>query len=307
LRSLVAQYAPRKPWCANEKNLAQVRPLATALGRPYIQMSNPAMACWLIFDIDRGSAANAWEDANLPPPTYVATNRENGHAHLGYALAAPVCMTAFGRRRPQRYLAAIEHAYIERLRADRAFNGPLAKNPLHEQWTVWEPAANCPQYELGHLADYVHLPSSLPQRVKSEGYSRNCDLFEALSGWAYRAIREYWRPGREEHWRQICLNQAEASNRFLVPLGANEVKSIARSVSRWTWRHITPVGFQEVQAKRGHFGGLKSGAARRLASASKREQAHFLGEQGLSNREIARRLGISHPTVASWLSGAGGK
>jgi hypothetical protein len=305
LRDLIEEYAPQKPWCGIEKNASRVRPLSTALTLPYMQMSNPALACWLIFDIDRPDAASAWTDADLPPPTYIATNPANGHAHIGYALAAPVCVTDAARKHPQRYLAAIEHAYMTRLRADAAFNGPLAKNPLNERWKLWEPA-NCPQYELGLLADYVDLPSSLPRRPRPEGFSRNCDLFEVLSAWAVRAIRGFWGPGGENRWRDACIQQALSLNTFPDPLGWNEVVGIGRSVGRWTWRNTTPAGFRAVQAERGRRGGIASGAARRAVTEEQRSAAIVLALQGLSNRAIAARLGVSHPTVAAWLRAGGG-
>jgi hypothetical protein len=269
-----------------------------------MQLNQPAMACWLILDIDRRGAANDWEDACLPPPTYAVTNPENGRAHLGYALATPVCLSNAGRSHPRRYLAAIEQAYLTRIGADLAFNGPLAKNPLHDDWLLWEPA-NCPVYELGHLADYVDLPASLPRRPKPEGYSRNCDLFQMLADWAVRAIRDCWGPGGEDRWREVCLNQALAFNTFQVPLGFSEVKGLARSVSRWTWWHTTPAGFRAFQAERGRRGGVASGMARWEASAPQRAAARRLVDEGLSLRAAAKQLGVSHPTVASWLREGG--
>lgn len=262
------------------------------------------MACWLIFDIDRADAASAWDDADLPPPTYVATNPENGHAHLGYALAAPVCVTDAARKHPQRYLAAIEHAYMTRLHADTAFNGPLAKNPLNDRWRLWEPA-NCPKYELSLLAEYVDLPKSLPRRPKPEGYSRNCDLFEMLFAWAVRAIRSYWGPGGEERWREVCVQQALALNTFSVPLSTSEAMGVGRSISRWTWRNTTPTGFRAAQTERGRRGGVASGAARRASNEERRSAALVLALQGQSNRAIAAQLGVSHPTVATWLNTGG--
>ncbi|MGY0660624.1 replication initiation protein [Bordetella bronchiseptica] len=74
--------APRRPWCGPEKDRCRVRPLATALTEPYIQLNPPAHVYWLQFDIDKGEASHTWEDYNLPPPTYVAVNPSNGHAHI---------------------------------------------------------------------------------------------------------------------------------------------------------------------------------------------------------------------------------
>ncbi|MCG9115921.1 replication initiation protein [Laribacter hongkongensis] len=138
LAALVEAHAPRRPYCADEKHFARIRPKVTALGERYIQLNPPAHQAWLILDIDRPGAALAWDDADLPPPTYVAINPENGHAHIGYALSSPVCTTDAARIAPMRYLAAIERAYTEKARADFAFAGSLAKNPLHPSWRLWE-------------------------------------------------------------------------------------------------------------------------------------------------------------------------
>ncbi len=149
------------------------------------------------------------------------------------------------------------------------------------------------------------MPTALPRRLKPEGYSRNCDLFETLLAWAVRAIRSYWGPGGEERWREACIRQALALNTFSDPLGASEVMSVGRSVGRWTWRNTTPAGFRAVQAERGRRGGVASGTACRAASEEQRSAALVLALQGLSNRAIASQIGVSHPTVAAWLNADG--
>lgn len=269
---------------------------------PYMHLNRPSMASWLIFDIDQPRAASAWDDANLPAPTYVSVNPANEHAHLGYALSGPVCLTDAGRDHPRRYLAAIEHAYKVRLKADVAFRGPLGKNPLHPRWLLWEPAGS-PAYELGALAEYVELPPYVPRSPRNEGYSRNCDLFESLFYWAVRAIRDFWGQRHAGRWREACVQQALALNSFATPLEINEVLGVAGSVARWTWRHTTPQGFSQVQAIRGRRGGIASGEARWAASEEKRAVAQALAETGLSNRAIALQLGVSHPTIGAWLRG----
>lgn len=256
VRKLIEERAPKRPWSGQVKNGAHVRPLRTALSEPYIQLNPPCLAGWLIFDIDREGGALGWEDANLPPPTVAVGNPENGHAHVFYALAVPVCTSTAGRQHPLDYLVAVEYAYRQKLGADAAFTGRLAKNPVHDHWRVYEPA-NCPVYTLGELAEYVDLPKRLPGRRESLGYGRNCSLFEDLRKWAYVAIRQYWRPGGQEMWTEACVRQAQLWNTFdhAEPLEWSEVKGIARSVSRWTWKHITPMGFRQKQAERGRLGG----------------------------------------------------
>src|SRR5450830_2173 len=305
LTALIQAQAPKRPYCAYVKNNALVRPQSIALGLRYLQMNPPAQRSWLVLDIDRERdrdreyVAHAWEDAGLPPPTYCAITPESGRGHLGYALSAPVCTSDAARMAPLRYLAAIEYAYIEKVGADCAFNGPLAKNPLHSSWLVWEPA-NAPVYELGHLAEFVDLSTKRPPRAA--GVGRNCDLFDVLRDWAYSAVRRFWRPGGEEPWRAAVRLQAEALNTFAVPLGAAAVAGIARSVARYVWRRFSPVEFRELQTKGGRHGGVASGAVRLAVNEDKRASARLMTANGMSIRSTADERGVGKSSVARWVS-----
>lgn len=297
---------PRRPWCGPEKNLCRVRPLATALGESYLQLNPPAHAYWLQLDIDRPEASHAWDDRNLPPPTYVVVNPESGHAQYGYALRAPVCVTDAARQKPLAFLAAVEYAYNRVLDADRAFRGPLSKNPLHRNWRLWQPA-NDVEYELSDLAEYVELPRAEEMRddrinLNYAGLGRNCLLFESLRQRAYVQVKKFWHPCGQEPFHDWFLKEAEALNQQLpVPLRFSEMKGIARSVGRWVWKRFTPGGFRDLQAARGRA----SGNARRLASRELREQASILAASGLSSRAVASRLNVSQSTVVRWLQAVG--
>ncbi|MGV2897538.1 replication initiation protein [Achromobacter sp. AGC78] len=298
--------APRRPWCGPEKDRCRVRPLATALTEPYIQLNPPAHVYWLQFDIDKGEASHTWADCNLPPPTYVAVNPSNGHAHYGYALASPVCKTDAGRQKPLAYLAAIEYAYNRKLEADRAFRGPLAKNPLHANWHLWQPA-NDVQYELSELAEHVELPRLEEMRADRinpdyAALGRNCWLFEGLRQQAYLRVKAFWRPAGDELFYEWLLLEAKSLNQtFPVPLGFGEVKSIARSVTRWVWKRFTPSGFRAIQAARGRA----SGVARRFATQELRQRAAMLTASGLTSRQVAGQLEVNQSTVVRWLRAKG--
>ena len=298
LGALVEAHSPRRPYCADEKHFARIRPKVTALGERYIQLNPPAHKAWLILDIDRPGAALAWENAGLPPPTYVAINPENGHAHIGYALSSPVCTTDAARIAPMRYLAAIERAYELKVGADCAFTGPLAKNPLHPSWKLWEPA-NAPSYELGYLAEFADL-STRPAPIPA-GVGRNCDLFDRLRMWAYNAVRGYWRPEGQRFWGEVVRRQAETLNCYPVPLSNAEVAGIARSVARYVWRRFSPAEFRELQAERGRRGAEATAALKR----NRREQDIHdaitrLSVDGWkpSMRTVAKALGCSVSTLS---------
>ncbi|VXG73275.1 Rep protein CDS [Salmonella enterica subsp. enterica serovar Derby] len=95
----------------------------------------------LLFDVDHPLAAMAWDAAGLPPPTWTAQNPENGHAHIAYALSAPVAKSDAARLKPLRLLARIQHAMTDALSADRGYVGLITKTPNHARWrtTVWRP------------------------------------------------------------------------------------------------------------------------------------------------------------------------
>lgn len=144
---------PRKPWATDDLTYGlRVQPLAGAIQRRYIQHNQPALVCWMVFDIDRPAGALAWEDAGLPAPFWVATNPANGHAHICYGLSAPVCRSDAAKAAPLRLTAAIEAALCDRLQADVGYAGLVCKNPLHKHWRVeWFGGG---PYELGYLAEW---------------------------------------------------------------------------------------------------------------------------------------------------------
>ncbi|WP_201035763.1 replication initiation protein, partial [Salmonella enterica] len=91
-----------------------------------------------------------------------------------------------------RYAAAIDCALRDLLGADEGYSGRICKNPLHPHWQVfeWEPRL----YELGDLDSWLDLTlySDRRRKLPYYGIGRNCNLFEDVRQWAYRAIRLGW-------------------------------------------------------------------------------------------------------------------
>jgi hypothetical protein len=237
-------------------------------------------------------------------------------------VSAPVLVDSPDMRQaPLRYLCAIEAAYRAALGADQGYSGLLTKNPFHERWKVlWGPPGF---YTLAELAECVDLSKHIPKRGRNPeeiGLGRNCTLFDELSKrWAYKKIREYkplgvpgWNP-----WMAACYAWAlERNGDFPKPLDGREVWHIAKSVGKWTWRHMSLEGWRrwvakthnsEIQAKRGRKGGVASGAVRLAASEQNRASARLMHAQNpaLGKSEIARLLGVPRPTVVRWLQGDG--
>lgn len=293
LQKHIEQNAGHFIHAANQKNKAIQMIKKEALCKPFLQLNSDSKISTIILDLDYADSACSWEDNNLPPPTFVIVNPTNQHSQIGYGLSAPVCKTEFARRKPLDYLRAIQWALTKRVRGDFNFVGPLSKNPLSANWRLWEPA-NCPLYELNLLAEYVELPKKLPRR--EPGIGRNCDLFADLGRWSYRAIRDYW-DGSFDRWAEAVLLNAEDLNTFPIPLTHGELKSIARSVAKYTWRYTTRSGWIEHQTTCGRLGGLASAEARRSKSDVMQLKVLELIEQGRSLSEIACKLGVHKSTV----------
>lgn len=196
----------------------------------------------------------------LPPPTWAAINRENGHAHLVWVLKCPVWENEENIK-PARFLEAVREAFREKLGGDLSYTGLLTKNPLHPHWMF-----HCPTglqlYDLSYLSEFVTLakrPKRLACRVTAGEGWRNCGVFDALRHWAYSAVAGHENPLT---FRSACIGQSVSLNAGLVvPMSDKEVLGIARSVSGWTWKHMGQgrgsglAQFSKKQSARGKKGG----------------------------------------------------
>ena len=292
----ILENLPHKPYCTNNfSEVLKIRPLQTALGYKYLQLNPPAKKSFVVFDIDRAGAALAAEDADLPAPTLTVVNPENKHAHLMYVLACPVCVSTCGRSKPQKYLNAIYDAYMQRLGADIHYTGLISKNPWHPYWETIENGNAV--YELATLADYVELAPHRKLKYNAEG--RNCTLFDSLRAWAYEGIRQYLAPGGEAAWHSAVSREAMGLNGFAEPLPGQEVKHIARSVARWTWRRFGPIS-QAEYIRETHTSEAQRARAEKRWGTDKKKQGIEMLRQGKNNREIARELAVNLNTVKRW-------
>lgn len=244
-----AQSLPTRLACCDQPTDGIERlPRSEAVKRAHIAPNSAKLVWTLAFDVDRSDGGAAWIDARLPSPNWTAQNPKNGHAHLGYALEAPVSRSLLSRGAPQRYLARIQHAMTQALGADQAYAHFLTKTPGHTRWrTIW---GRQKPYGLDELARALPEDMPLPRKIRASeavGLGRNVTLFDNLRAWAYRSRLQY---SGFEAFSEACLAHAEGLNAFTAPLPFSEVKSTARSVAKWSWVHITPAGFSEVQRKR---------------------------------------------------------
>lgn len=302
LRLFSPQRLPRKPYCSNNLEFGlRVRPLEQAAKHSYIQLNPPGLKFWLVFDIDRPQAAVSWSDADLPEPAWTAVNPKNDHAHIAYALAAPVSTSTNSRAAPEAFYNAIESSYCERLGADDAFAGLVTKNPTHADWNVH--AGQQKLWDMRELADWTDLkghPKKREQATYGEGY-RNKSVFDAVRAWAYKAVREY-RDARHNfdawqdsvHRRVVILNENSVR-----PMSTSECWHIAKSISKFCWKN-DPAKQQEFSAKQAAVGKL-GGTAKGMANEAKRATARLLAANGASKTAIARNMNVHRNTVSNWL------
>lgn len=242
---------PRHPYCTDDL-AAGIRPRSyvLAIKRRYIQANPPHLRVFMLFDLDYAGAALAWEDNNLPMPAWAAVNRENAHAHLAYALSAPVLTTDFGGRQAAlRYLAAVEAAYRAKLDGDDGFSGLITKNPVHPHWELLRGVPDAVRgYDLDYLADFVDLAKFKPYvgrtNLEAVGLGRNCTVFNVVSRWAYRNVLEFKRQGFTlAGWHKAVYERcASVNGDFPTPMMEKEAKCIAKSISNWVWTRFTEQG-----------------------------------------------------------------
>lgn len=306
----VLDVLPHRPYCADDLEYG-VRPRTQKIAkqRRYLQVNPPAHAHYLLFDVDRDSAALAWEYSNLAPPNFITINKKNGHGHYLYKLETPVVTSDQGRSKPLKYLAAVERGYRSELRADHGYSGLITRNPYFCDTNQHVICNHTHAYDLSELAEY--LPLDLKEYKEKEiqvaGFGRNSMLFENVRTWAYQAIRLYRAKNRQRlrsTWDSEVLSYAERINaEFASPLSFSEVKATAKSVAKYCWSEDAAAEkrFIQRQSERGKKGSIKSIAVRANNAEQKQIQVKLLSAKGLSQRAIAKELSISVGSVNNYL------
>lgn len=289
----------RKPRLLLDKGHGQViRLLRFADAFKYIEAQTPIAAHRIVIDIDRDVRAitrcrDWWNLLDVPYPSYVLLNAENGHAHVFYELETAVATHDAARTAPLRYLAAVEAALRHALGGDVDYAGFICKNPRSHAWELHRGRREL--YSLPELADYLTLPRLEDLKRKASGFGRNCALFDGLRKWAYRAVAEY-RGGTVESWSTAVYEQALSLNNFHQPLMDSEIRATAKSVSKWVWKHFgtgTAVEvFSTTQKIRQKIGAAKKRAIKTADVVTAQAQLKAAGKR-VSKAAVAKIVGCS--------------
>lgn len=296
---------PLRPYATDDFEYGvKIHSKKTAIKKKHLSLNHKHITQWVTFDIDRNGAVAdlIYDTTGVQTPNLVVENPENGHAHFLYKLQTPVYRSENASTKPVNYLSAIYAEMRGLLGGDTAYTGLISKNPMHEHWRTQE--LRIEPYSLADLARNLDLDATVTRTVKisaDEAYyeGRNAKLFNELREWSYVAVREY-RGKTYEQWLQACIDHCMQLNSLLVHvLGYGEIKQIAKSVSKFTWKQDAYAYhmFIERQTMK-----AKSGGAKRSASYDPlREQAAALFADGMKKKDIALELGVSDRTIRNWL------
>lgn len=307
--NLFRQKLPKKPYSTDFlHNGLQIRSVKTAMKRRYIQPNNPNSKLWLAHDIDRPTSPDELiHDRGLPPPNLFIQNPENQHAHVLYSLERPVHMNASSSKKAIKFCELINHGLLVAMDSDPGYSGLMIKNPLNPNWKTSTHSNE--SYSLEELADYVSL-DGLSDRCKPKGFEagrgRNVNLFDRVRHWSYREFNK----GQWQSFNAWCAAVeskafyynsdeyfSEESKRGVLP--KSEVRATAKSIAKWIWNTFDEHEFSSIQAARGR----KSGQSRREKAEFKRKRAIQLLNDGYTQAETARMLGMSRARVNQWLKG----
>ena len=301
---------PKRPYASDNLNYGvKICSKDAALLKVYLQPNHPYYLHNIVFDLDYEASLVEilYSKTGIPLPNLIIENKENGRSHAIYQLKTPVFKTDASRQKPIIYLNAIHRTLQHVLDADVNYTGMICKNPLNERWRT-STLRHTP-YSLDELANKLEIDwKQISKPIKQNeavGLGRNCYLFHTARLWAYVAIRKH-RGKTYGAWLQSVLDHCLKLNESITdPLGYNEVRGIAKSISRYCWKrdpHCYAM-FIERQTLKGRKGGLKGGVARSAQYSDLRLQAKQLHEQGLTQVQIAQILNISTRTLRNWKSG----
>lgn len=275
----------RSPNCSDDfENGMKHRAKKDALTKKYIGL-NRTYRHYIVIDLDIAGSAWIWEEKNLPPPSIIAVNPKNSHAHYFYRLNTPVYFSAGGRKHPQDFYAAIKDQLNTLLGGDTAYAGAVAKNPFHDAWKVLTFPKS---YDLKDFKEWFVNENEISKtpKVLDEKFGRNEAIFKSLSEFAHAEYKNI--SGPLELFEKV-ENQASLFNeKFKIKLSEKELAGIVKSVSKgvYKWRQAHP---------------SKSLSDETLATLQSHATALKTAGQKPTQFAIACASGISQKTVHKYL------
>lgn len=295
----IADRLPQKPYCTDTLGYLQVLPKLQAMKKNYLQYNFTNLST-LIYDLDyEVNPYDITTGSTLPAPNLLAYNQNNGHAHAFYILDKPVYQASFNQKKAAafKYAAYVDKKLTIGLEADRGYGKLLAKSIFNNYWKIFD--IHDVNYQLGDL----DLNIKIDRRERLDfGLGRNCTVFDTVRHRAYK-MRLHETFLNDDFFYYAVLQECHAINSiFETKLQDRELHHIAKSISRWTLRNITPAGFQ-------NWGDNRRKKSLEVRQSKAEEKAQRVREYKAINpkssiRGIAKKLGYGRDLVHRALSSA---
>ena len=299
---------PAHPWATDNLShgLHRARSKSDAGDFRYVQLDSKAYIGTLLFDLDDRGALTELDNLTGPVPNFAVASRDKHTCHVGYVLRTSVHRYDAARRGPLLKASAAERG-ISRMLAhlgnDLAYGKLVTKTPNHSHWLTVPLYPHA--YTLDELIENLPVGSTEPARHVTllNGLGRNCTLFEELRKFSYRAaVRAKCDHQIFEWFAARLLEVASDMNRaFPCPLSYGELRSIARSVAKWSWRWMSPEQFSALQRRRGQVGAAKRWDGHKSTEASKPWEALGISRRTWYSRKSWDRLNARpHDVAREW-------
>ena len=291
LRQHGLEFMTADPLVSEGKRTAQYACFRTTAAQawdfPEIELRSDYFVPAITFDLDHPNshelAAGLLHDRQIPLWNWLAVSLENGHAHMGIALKAPVLTGPNARRTPMQWLARISDYLTHTLGADGGYSQRLTHNPLKYR-TAWGRKQG---YSLAELGAFVPTSWRKPRRVES-AIGRNCSLFESALKWA----GEMANAGLD-----VMPVLQSINSEYDNPLPQSELKTICKSVERYRARWQAQGWHSQTFLDKQRARGRASGKARRNARQERDETILAMLAAGHSIRAVAAHFGIGRTSV----------
>lgn len=304
--------------------------IAAAHKYPQWMMNDHKTLCVLVVDIDRNNwLLPLWEMIKQIPelmPSWFIEKRNNHHGQVGWIIER-VSLGENAPEHPIRYAKAVQYALTKVLDGDEGYVNSRCWNPTWDGWSkgagdvYWGIIEPRPLGRFYNALQQAGLWTEKPRNRRpaavdpvEKAPGRNCYVFDVAR---LRA-------------RGSVADAAHAANNALpIPMAPAEVAGIIRSIEGfeavngppWDRSGAYSVKYmseeeRQRQRERGRRGGLVNSDKQREArakgtpAASAVRSAEAVGRaatareyktQGLSNKQIAEKMGASLASVKRWL------
>lgn len=169
-------------------------------------------------------------------------------------------------------------------------------------------------YGLGNSKGHYRGRRKKVEKPKRADESRNCWIFDTASPYAYGMKRTA--SSAEEIFQKILPICLDMNFSLEAPLGLNEVKGIAKSISGWTWRNYTGSGNHynvgaaaryineedtiRTKMQKGAYYSHKVRSTKAIKTLAETIQNAQQAGESITKKGMARKSGLSLPTVQKY-------